>query len=191
MSPWLTSSIMWLAQTETDKGSSWYDIVAGVLAIPTATLGLVALFKGGRTTRLANEKAELEIQKLRQELSSSQEHDDLSTFEAKALHQGLGARETVLNIENLIVQFLFLFIALQFWAFLGSFLTEGIRFSLGVASFNPGFVYNSFVDYALSLMYRCGQLAILVIWGLPLMRSVGRVSGGLSLRSLLAAKRER
>jgi hypothetical protein len=90
------------AEAGSSSGEAWYKVIAGIIGIPAAILGLVVTLNMIRKTTLESRKLELEIKQKQTELSESK--DVLPTVEQLVYPLGDSQRALLLMLRFVILQ---------------------------------------------------------------------------------------
>jgi len=159
---------------ETSQPLQWWQIVVGVLGIPTTILALITGYSTLRREPLQRRKEELEIRELEQKLRDS----PTASAEDKAIAQSLAdplVRSTQTN--SLLMRATVLALILLFWDAVGK--AVGTVIAGAAIGFRVDFNYGlaRFALLILSQIEPIGFILIALVFGLPLYRDIARYSG--------------
>jgi hypothetical protein len=158
------------------KKPEWWEIIAGIIAIPTGLLGLVVSYATYKKTRLESKKLEFEILEKEKELAKAPpptaEQQRVSDVIIKPLIDNT-------RVNYFLLRFILLSLMLLFWTILekafgffvgGAFvtLTQLLGFSSAAATI-PMFV--------LSQIVQLGWVVLVLMVGVPLYRDIAHHIG--------------
>lgn len=121
----ITASHASAAVEPSAAGEAWYKVVAGIIAIPAALIGLVVSFNMIRKTSLESRKLELEIEEKRAKIEAEPNTDRTLS----QLSQPIADSQRALL---LVVRFVLLDVALRLWSVVPSaigYVTSAIPYS--------------------------------------------------------------
>jgi hypothetical protein len=178
-----------LTQVGVPAGSNavaqWWEIAAGILAIPAAVIGLLYTYRLTQKTRLETRKLQLEILE-KEGTAPLPRGDQLPQMYLTSTHSTL-----VLTLD-FILRFIIYYLALTAWGIVAGLISGASRAASIVLSMPTSFgstdASNSGAATTLRLLELgipvIGRIAIFVLLGWPLLKDIARFAG-LSPASLI------
>jgi hypothetical protein len=182
----LADLVLAAAAADVPKAPEWYEVLAGIIALPGAIVGIfggVALYK---KLNVEAEKTQLETRKLARELGEAPPDTQA------AVEQFLQPLVQTRRIETLLLRFIFLYLALLLFHALFD-LIEAMVFGVaqGVSGGDLDLGHPVFL-VLFGFVPNLGSVFITVLIGVPLLREIAKVlnvSLPLSRRKRRAATR--
>jgi hypothetical protein len=166
------------AAAEPSPGPQWYEVAAGIIAVPAAVIGLVAAILGLAKIRLETKKLGLETLKLQNELKGREVEIAAAPPETRAAVRGLldPLHETRRN-ETLVLRFAIIYVALIIWNTASDVLDFVTRLAaVGIGGVTGSFDDSNWLLYVpigiTALVKGLGYFGIVVLLGVPLLRDL-------------------
>lgn len=168
------------AGTEPPRALEWWEVVAGILAIPVAVFGLVVAYVTVAKTRLESRKIELEIREKELAITNSATASPADKAVAQSLAEPLIDNS---KINYFVMRFVLLYLMLQFWDILvkivhlavgGAYLT--FQHFLGT-EMRPSSRVMEIGLFGMSELVRFGWIFLVLFIGIPLYKDIARHIG--------------
>lgn len=174
------------AQSKAAKSPQWYEVAAGVLAIPATLIGLAYSFVLIRKTSIESRKLKLEIREKEREFSE----DNIETSEEHARAVGAAIRDSL--VASILLRFALMYVVLALWGMISNVfgtIVSGAIISLEAFKLldftSSGFGY--FFWMISQIPQIVGWIIVLAL-GIPLLREI---SGYLGVSGLGIFSRKR
>jgi hypothetical protein len=167
---------------EEPKTPQWYDVVVGIIAIPSAIVGLVYSVALIRNTRLESEKAKLEIEEKRKALNNE---TTTTGIDPKHLIEPIIQAN---QVQLIILRFILLYVVLSLWSLVDSaynLLTVGTY--LGLQTLNERMLEGKFVQIILFIFTKLpeiGEWTIKIGLGIPIFKDISQILG-INIRTII------
>lgn len=186
----LMAPVSGLAAEAAPKAPEWYELVAGILAIPATLFGLAYSYVLIKKTSIETRKLSIEVHEKEILLSK----DKTLTKQDHERIIGTVIRDSI--VASILLRFALMYVVLQLWSLVagvfGALLTGAY---LGLQSFD---LIRDFNDIASFLVFGLSQIPQVITWliivslGFPLLREISNylgVSGlGIFWRKSVAAQ---
>lgn len=164
-----------LAAEAAPKEPEWYELVAGILAIPATLIGLAYSYVLIKKTSIESRKLSLEVQEKEILLSKDK---TLSKHDHERII-GTVIRDSI--VASILLRFALMYVVLQLWGLVvgvfGAVLTGAV---LGLQSLD---VIRDFNDFLSFLIFGLTQIPTIITWliivslGVPLLREISGYLG--------------
>jgi hypothetical protein len=173
---WLVTFAPNIAFAEVPQPPQWYEVVAGIIAIPVALIGLVYSWFLIQKTRIEARKLELDVREKQKKI------EELAPAALETVRQMTEPLVEVRKTQYLLVRFVVLYVVLALWdLFQGAF--NALVSAIWLALDQAGLVDESLMIplFALQQLPQIGRWVVLIAIGWPLLRDTSSVLG-VSLR---------
>lgn len=163
---------------ETAKSLQWWEVAAGIIAIPAGLLGLLVAYATMKKANLESRKIELEIRAAEAKLAEQ----PAAAAEAQRVASSLFAPFIESNrTSHFLLRFAIIFLLLQFWGVIER-LFDGFVLGVYLAMLGLGWDMNSSPVLAgifgvADQGMRLGWIAIILFFGVPLYRDITKHLG--------------